>query len=232
MYLPLIPDSKDAKWIMLKKILKFFDTRTAKKILAREKINPEKGIAAVKIVLTSMFFSKNIAYVVSELKTREKLRTFLKIEEVPDKTMLYRFLSRMEEKSFVNVILRILNKQCRKRRRGRAFIIIDSTDVQLDINYFRRRIKKEDLEDKEFKWGYSPSKGYYIGYKLTIAIDQRSLMPLAFLLHEGSPNDAKFGQILKELKKRIIREGDVLIADKLLQLQKLLEILRGSGSFP
>ena len=41
-------------------------------------------------------------------------------------------------------------------------------------------------------------------------------MPLAFLLHEGSPNDAKlFCQILKELKKRrIIREGDVLIADK------------------
>lgn len=41
-------------------------------------------------------------------------------------------------------------------------------------------------------------------------------MPLAFLLHEGSPNDAKlFYQILKELKKRrIIREGDVVIADK------------------
>ena len=56
----------------------------------------------------------------------------------------------------------------------------------------------------------------YIGYKLTIAIDQRSLMPLAFLLHEGSPNDAKlFCQILKELKKRrIIGEGDVVIADK------------------
>ena len=63
MYTPLIIDSKDAKWIMLKKILKFFDTRTAKKILAREKISPEKGIAAIKIVLTSisMFFSKNIA---------------------------------------------------------------------------------------------------------------------------------------------------------------------------
>ena len=140
--------------------------------------------------------------------------------------MLYRFLSRMEEKSFVNVILRILilNKQC-GRRRGRASIIVDSTDVQLDINYFRRRIKKEDLEDKEFKWGYSPSKGYYIGYKLTVAIDKSNLMPLAFLLHEGSPNDAKlFGQVLKELKKRRInREGDVLIADKLLQLQKLLK---------
>jgi len=118
MHAPLIIDSKDAKWIMLKKILKFFDTRTAKKILAREKINPEKGIAAIKIVLTSisMFFSKNVSYVISELKTRENLRTFLKIRKVPEKTMLYRFLSRMEEKSFVNVILRILNKQCRKRR--------------------------------------------------------------------------------------------------------------------
>ena len=74
----------------------------------------------------------------------------------------------------------------------------------------------------------------YIGYKLTVAIDKSNLMPLAFLLHEGSPNDAKlFYQILKELKKRrVIREGDVLIADKLLQLQKLLKILRGSGSFP
>ena len=118
MHAPLIIDSKDAKWIMLKKILKFFDTRTAKKILAREKIGPEKGITAMKIVLTSisMFFSKNVSYVISELKTRENLRTFLKIEEVPEKTMLYRFLSRIEEKSFVNVILRILNKQCRKRR--------------------------------------------------------------------------------------------------------------------
>jgi len=78
MYTPLIIDSKDAKWNMLKKILKFFDTRTAKKILAREKICPEKGITAMKIVLTSisMFFSKNISYVISELKTRENLRTF------------------------------------------------------------------------------------------------------------------------------------------------------------
>jgi len=76
MHAPLIIDSKDVKWIMLKTVLKFFDTRTTKKILAREKIGPEKGITAVKIVLTSMFFSKNIAYVVSELKTRENLRTF------------------------------------------------------------------------------------------------------------------------------------------------------------
>jgi len=56
-------------------------------------------------------------------------------KESSRKTMLYRFLSRIEDKSFINVILRILNKQCGRRRRGRASIIVDSTDVQLDINY-------------------------------------------------------------------------------------------------
>ena len=51
--------------------------------------------------------------------------------------------------------------------------------------------KKADLEEKEFKWGYSSSKGYYIGYKLTMVIEYPSLMPVSFLLHQGSPGDAK-----------------------------------------
>jgi len=40
MYTPLIVSEKDSKWLLLKKkkILKFFDTKTAKKILAREKM--------------------------------------------------------------------------------------------------------------------------------------------------------------------------------------------------
>jgi hypothetical protein len=64
--------------------------------------------------------------------------------------------------------------------------------------------------------GYSPTKGYYIGYKLTLAIEYPSLKPVAFLLHRGSPNDAKlFGAILEELKRRrIARGGDTIICDK------------------
>ena len=75
----------------------------------------------------------------------------------------------------------------------------------MDVNWFRRRIKKSDLEGKEFAWGYSPSKGHYIGYKLTLAIEYPSLKPVAFILHLGSPNDAKlFKGILEELKRRKI----------------------------
>ena len=70
-------------------------------------------------------------------------------------------------------------------------LIIDSTDVSLDLNWFRKKITKADLEKKEFKWGYSSSKGYYMGYKHTMVIKCPSLKPVVFLFHQGSPNDAK-----------------------------------------
>ena len=57
---------------------------------------------------------------------------------------------------------------------------------------------------------------YYIGYKLTMVVDKHKLKPLAFLIQEGSPNDAKlFREVLEELKRRrIARKGDVILADK------------------
>ncbi len=70
-------------------------------------------------------------------------------------------------------------------------LIVDSTDVSLDLNWLRKKITKADLEGKEFKWGYFSSKGYYVGYKLTMVIEYRSLMPVAFLFQQGSPGDAK-----------------------------------------
>jgi len=41
-------------------------------------------------------------------------------------------------------------------------------------------------------------------------------MPVAFLLHQGSPSDAKlYEEILEELKRRkIARDGDTIISDK------------------
>ena len=92
-----------------------------------------------------------------------------------------------------------LGSICVKRGRYRV-LIVDSTDVSLDLNWFRKKITKADLEVKEFKWGYSPSKGYYIGHKLTLVIEYPSLMLVAFLLHQGSPCDAKiYEEILEEL---------------------------------
>ena len=50
----------------------------------------------------------------------------------------------------------------------------------MDINWFRKKCKSEDLKDKDYKRAYSRSRGYYIGMKLVLAIEYHSLKPLAF----------------------------------------------------
>jgi hypothetical protein len=64
-----------------------------------------------------------------------------------------------------------LNTISQPRRRNKAWIIVDSTDIQVDLNWFRRKISKKYLENRPFKCAYSSSKSFYIGYKLTLAID-------------------------------------------------------------
>ena len=89
----------------------------------------------------------------------------------------------------------------------------NSTDLQLDINWFRRRIRKADLEDREFKRLFSLKRLLHVTSSQWLWIG--NLKPLAFLIHEGSPNDAKLFKVMKELKRRrIVRKGDVTMADK------------------
>jgi hypothetical protein len=77
-------------------------------------------------------------------------------------------------------------------------------------------VKKEDLKDKDYKWAYSKSKGYYIGMKLVLAVEYLSLKQLAFLVFPCGPSDLKiFDKIVAELMRlRIIRKGDMFILDK------------------
>ena len=86
----------------------------------------------------------------------------------------------------------------------------------MDLNWFRKKYTKRALEGRDFKWGFSSSKGYYIGYKLTLIVAYPSMKPLCFLLHPGSPNDAKlYDTIMEELRRRrIARNGDLVVFDK------------------
>jgi len=200
---PLIVDKDDSKWKLLADVLKIFDSRRVKQVMARSGLTPA-GRAGVytKIVLVAMYFSLDISYVVRELKEREELRQFVGISDVPKPSTVYRFLSRFTAEQFVEIILSVLNRVCENRRRDRT-VIADCTDIAIDLNWFKRKIKKADLEDREFKWAYSPSKSYYIGMKLVLAISYPSLKPLGFLIYEGSPGDAKiFEDITGELIRR------------------------------
>ena len=150
---PLITDEKDPKWVLLGKILGIVSSRRVKQEMAKQGISPV-NLAVFKIVLIAIFFSVDISYVISELLKRAELRRFAKLVEIPEAKDIYRFLARFDEKQFIGLVLGVLGSICVKRGRNKV-LIVDSTDVSLDLNWFRKKITKADLEGKEFKWGYS-----------------------------------------------------------------------------
>ncbi len=215
MQIPLVVCQTDYRWQLLKNILKIFDCRKSRQIIAiYAPINP--ATAVIKIVLTSMFFSTKISHVVEELGQREDLREFLGIKEekVPKTSYIYSFLSRFDLKNFISMILRILNSVTKRRARNTK-LIVDCTDVGVDINWFRKPVRQRDLEGKDYRWGYS-AKGCFVGMKLTLVLEHPTLKPLLFLLHPANRHEDKiFQEVMEELKRRkIIRRGDTVIMDK------------------
>jgi len=112
-----------------------------------------------------MFFSCEISYAIRELEERESLRTFLKISSVPNEKEIYGILSKFEPQQFTDFVFELLNGLCPKRRSGSRGIIIDSTDINLNLNWHAKKITKESLENKEYKWGHSTHRGFFIGMK-------------------------------------------------------------------
>ncbi len=216
MKIPLVLDQEDPKWKLVGEVLKCFDSRRFNQEMSKAKVRPvPKGVSVIKVTIVALFFSEDISYVVRELEKREELREFLRMKYIPDAAYISRFLGRFTEKQFLQLVFGYLNSLC-KERSSQDTLIIDSTDIQIDLNWFRRKIKKKDLEERDFAWGYSSSKGYYIGHQATLVVEYPHLRPVYFCLHRGSPNDAKlFLEILEELRRRrILRNGDTIVTDK------------------
>jgi len=50
------------------------------------------------------------------------------------------------------MVLRTVNAVCGKRKSGKTIIIGDTTNLTVDLNRFRKKYKREDLKDKDYKW--------------------------------------------------------------------------------
>ena len=213
MEIPLVVDQRDSRWQLLSKILKVFDLKRVKKIIAR--YAKLKAIPILKIVTTSMFFSTRISHVIDELKDKKDLRKFLRInkEEIPKVSYVYSFLSKFSLNDFVNMILRILNSITKRRARN-SKLIIDCTDVGVDLNWFRKPIRQRNLLRKDYRWGYS-AKGKFVGMKLTLVLEY-PCKPLLFMLHPANRHEARiFKEVIEELRRRkISRLRDVIILDR------------------
>jgi hypothetical protein len=173
MHSPLIVEPQDPKWLHLQKVLAVVSTRRTKQELSKRGITPVASAEqAIKIALVAIIFSADIAFVVQEMRSRKKLRRFMGIQDVASADNIYRFFSKCDEAQFISVISGILNSNCtRRRKRGNTTFLIDAAAITLDLNWFRRTFSKKHLEKREFKWGYAPSHGHYIGYKLTLVIE-------------------------------------------------------------
>ena len=102
---PLIYDQKDFKWNLLGEILKIFDSRRTRQVLAGQGIKPlNKSVKMLKVVLIAIFFSRDVSFVLNELEERSELRIFAGISEVPSNDKLSRFMGQFTDKQFINLV--------------------------------------------------------------------------------------------------------------------------------
>ena len=210
--LPVIPVKGDEKWELLSKIVDKLETRETKKALARYKITPvNKAVEFLKVIILAMFFELEISYAVNEVNKRYELRKFLRVEEEIKLKSVYNFMAKFEAEQLINFVFSIINVNSKRRRNKPSLLILDWTDISLDLNPFRRR----DLKNKPYKWGYS-TKGFFLGMKMMILIDYRTLTPLFFHLYPANVHESRIYPLILELLKRrkLIRFGDSIIMDR------------------
>ncbi len=196
--LPVIPVKGDEKWELLSKIVDKLETRDTKKALARNGITPvNKAIKMLKVIILAMSFELEISYAVSEVNRRLELRKFLKIEEEVKLRSVYSFMAEFEADKFISFVFSILNANSKKRPNRLSILILDWTGISLDLNPFRKR----DLRNKPYKWGYS-TKGFFLGMKMMVLIDYRTLMPLFFHVYPANVHESKIYPLILEMLKR------------------------------
>jgi hypothetical protein len=217
MKIPLVYDEKNHKYRLLDSIFKIIDSDETKKELARNGIKPiNQYIKTIKTRFISMFFDINIKYVVNEINNSPKLREKWNIKSILDYNKFSNLMSSVDSSQILEFVLKLINKQFPKPKRGRRTILMDATPMKMDINLDKKFYGAEELERKGFEIGFSKTHGYFIGGKLTVAIDFHTGQPLAILMHKGGYSDAKiFKEMIEELtRRRIMSKKDIIMADK------------------
>lgn len=217
MNIPLNPDSKDPVWTLFSKVIKLIDSRNFKQELARNGLQSlKRHQTMLKMVLMASYFDLNVSHVHHEVKNRRKLQKFLNIKELLTLKQVREVYSRKNESKYLEMVLKTLNKLQFKKIRRIKTILIDSTALIIDLKFNGKYLSKQTCLDKDYKRGFSTSKGHYAGFQMTLAVEYETLRPLAIIIHPGSPNDAKiFDEILFELKnRRLLRNKQLIITDK------------------
>jgi hypothetical protein len=209
---------KDPKFSLLKRVFKYIDDKNAMRIYARNGVkNISMMVICIKILFMGSYFDYPISKVIDEINRDNQLKKFLNIDgEVPEVSQVYEYISRYSSDIFVKIVNSLLKRCNKNNNHPYKKYLVDGTAVECDINHIKQYISPERLEKLKLKWGYSTTKGHFIGFKVTVILDEKTLCPVSILIHSGAPNDSKiFDEILKELKRRrITRPKNILLFDK------------------
>ena len=211
-------DSNDPKFILLGKIFKIIDSKKTRDVLSRNGITQRQMMVnCIKIFFTTLFFDYELSNVINELNRSRKLRNFFDLKgEVPTAEQVYEYFSRYDSTQYCKIVNSLLIGYHKPKRGTYNTFIVDATPVACEINTAKSYISKEHLEKLKLKWGFSTTKGHYVGFKVTMVLDRDNMVPVAILIDSGAPNDSKlFEEILLELsRRRIIKEKDIILFDK------------------
>ena len=210
-------DDEDEKFIILGNVFQIIESKKSKNVLSRMGFkNRDMCIICIKIFFMSLFFDYKVSKVIDELNNKKALRKFSKIPDVPTEEQVSEYFSRFDIIQYYTMVNSLLRRYFKPHKIICDEYIIDATPVACDINIVKKYIKNEHLKRLGLHWGYSTTKKYFVGFKVTVVLEKKTLTPVSILIHPGAPSDARiFEGILKELKRRgIIKDGDKLYFDK------------------
>ena len=207
----------DEKFILLGRVFQYIETNESKNILSRAGFRQRStAIICIKIFFMSLFFNYNISDVIIELKNKEELRNFAGISFVPTEYQVSEYFSRFDAINYFEMINAYFRSYFKPHITKCDEYIVDATPVACDINVIKQYVKDKKLEKLGLKWGYSTTKKYFVGFKVSLVLEKTTLTPISIFIHPGAPSDARiFEGILKELKRReLIKKGDKIYFDK------------------
>jgi hypothetical protein len=212
---PLIPDIKHPKWIIVIKILEIIASPRAKKIAGRLKISDvDNFLLSIKLLVLSDLFERDISNLISEINVNSELKKLLRINSEIKPQSIYKLHSKLDYSLTYSFFRILFSTRHIFRRKKAEIIIVDTTSIVIDLNTWRNK-QKIGKGNKKYKWSYDHSSGFYVGFKLILAINQ-NLEILGFEIHENSPHDSKLlvSFIEKLFRSRIIKGGDIIVCDK------------------
>ena len=223
---PLIPDIKHPKWIIAIKILEIIASKRARKIAGRLKISDmDNFLLSIKLLILSDLFERDIANLISEINVNCELKRLLNVYSDIKPQSIYNLHSKLDYSLTYDFFRKLFSNKRISKRKKAEIVIIDTTSIAIDLNLWRNRYKIGKV-GRKYSYAYDHSKGYYVGFKLILAINQ-DFEVLGFQIYRNSPHDSKLliSFVEKLIRSKIIRSKDIIVCDKGFTSKKNYQVL-------